>query len=304
MARNDLEPVLDELCMNIKGFLTENSSVTQEHLAEYLKNAARLISGISNDTLDSYSSEKDLLAEEYKNIANACLTSYQETSSQISELSDEHKKTLAECEDEAIDLPTITSKFSDIQEHMAEEVAKANIIISELSSQIKELEEKSNIDALTKVYNRGALLNYLTKICEEISEKANTHILVIDIDDFKQINDQFGHIAGDKILVYIARTLKKTLRDDDKIFRYGGEEFVVIFNRTTDDECLSIAERLLHLVSDNRLIYKGDNIGVTVSIGATKLKVGDTPDSFFARADKALYNSKHTGKNKLSTEPI
>jgi diguanylate cyclase (GGDEF)-like protein len=303
MARNELESVLDELCMNIKGFLNENSSVTQEHLSEYLKNAARLISGISDDALDSYNSDKHILAEEYKNIAKVCLTSYQNTSSNISELSKEHKETIAQCELETIDLPSITSKFNDIQGHMVDEVAKANSIISELSSQIKELEEKSNLDALTKVYNRGALHTYLTELCEDATDKYETHILVIDIDDFKKINDEFGHIAGDKILIYIARTLKKTLRDGDKVFRFGGEEFIVILNRTKEDECLSIAERLLHLVSDNKLIYKGHNIGVTVSIGATKLKVGDTPDPFFARADKALYRSKHTGKNKLSTEP-
>jgi len=304
MARNELESVLDELCMNIKSFLNENSSITQEHLSEYLKNAAKLISDISNDALDSYNSDKHILAQEYKNIAKECLISYQNTSSQISELSVKHKKTIQECEGQAIDLPLITSKFNEIQDHMVEEVAKANSIINELSTQIKELEEKSNLDALTKVYNRGALHTYLTELCTNATDKYETHLLVIDIDDFKKINDEFGHIAGDKILIYIARILKKTLRDGDKVFRFGGEEFIVVLNRINELECLAIANRLLTLVSNNQLIYKGNNIGVTISIGATKLKVGDTPDSFITRADKGLYRSKHTGKNKLSMEPI
>jgi diguanylate cyclase (GGDEF)-like protein len=187
---------------------------------------------------------------------------------------------------------------------MVDEVSKANAIISKLSTQIKELEEKSNLDALTKVYNRRALISYLADLCKNSTDKHQSYMLVIDIDDFKKINDEFGHIAGDKILIYIARMIKKTLRDGDKVFRFGGEEFIVILNRISEDESIAIANRFLTMVSDNKLIYKGNNIGVTISIGSTKLKIGDTPDSFIARADKALYRSKHTGKNKLSTEPI
>lgn len=304
MARNELESVLDELCMNIKGFLNENSSITKDHLSVYLHNAAKLISDMSNDTLDSYTSDKQILAEEYKNIAQKCLISYEETSSQISELSKKHKKTIEECEAQTIDLPLITSKFNDIHDHMVDEVSKANAKISELSTQIKELEEKSNIDALTKVFNRRALITYLDELCKNATDKHQSFMLVIDIDDFKKINDEYGHIAGDKILIYISRMIKKTLRDGDNVFRFGGEEFIVMLNRINENESINIAKRFLTMVSENRLIYKGNNIGVTISIGSTQLKVGDTPDSFITRADKALYRSKHTGKNKLSTEPI
>ncbi|WP_373070146.1 GGDEF domain-containing protein [Sulfurimonas sp.] len=304
MANNELEPLLNELCLNIKSFLDENSDVTKEHLAEFLRNSAQLISDMSTDTLNSYNTDKYILSDEYKNIAKECLTHYANTSSKISKLSVEHQETLAKCDATHIDLPKITSKFNEIQEHMVDEVSKANSIISQLSSQIKELEEKSNLDPLTKIYNRGALNTYLSEMCENANDRYETHLLAIDIDDFKAINDKYGHIAGDKILIYIARILKKTLRDGDKVFRFGGEEFIVVLNRIKENQCMDIAHRLLKLVSDNKLIYKGDNIGVTVSIGSTKLKVGDTPDAFITRADKALYRSKQSGKNKLSTEPI
>ncbi|MCW8837414.1 MAG: GGDEF domain-containing protein [Thiovulaceae bacterium] len=304
MAINELKPLLDELCLNINGFLNENGDITKEHLAEFLKNSAKLISDISDNDLSSYNSDKNLLADNYRNIAKDCLTSYEQTSNQISKLSKKHKEAIDACDIEPIDLPKITSKFNEIQDHMIDEVAKANFIISELSTQIKDLEEKSNLDPLTKIYNRGALNTYLNEMCENANEKYEAHLLIIDIDDFKQINDEFGHIAGDKILIYIAKILKKTLRDGDKVFRFGGEEFIVILNRIKDAQCMTISNRLLRLVSDNKLIYKGNNIGVTISIGATKLKVGDTPDSFITRADKALYKSKHSGKNKISTEPI
>jgi diguanylate cyclase (GGDEF)-like protein len=303
MATNELENVLDELCSSVRDFLNENGTVTKEHLAEYLRNSAQLISEISEDTLSSYNTDKHLLAQEYKNIAKDSLAHYENTSNQISELSEKQKEALEKYESHHIDLPKMTSKFNEIQEHMVEEVAKANSIITQLSSQIKELEEKSNLDPLTKIYNRGALNDYLTDMCENVNENYETHLLAIDIDDFKSINDAYGHIAGDKILIYIAKILKKTLRDGDKVFRFGGEEFIVILNRANSNQCVTIAERIIKIISDNKLIYKGNNIGVTVSVGATKLKVGDTPDGFISRADKALYKSKQSGKNKLTMEP-
>jgi len=305
MATNDLEPVLDELCSSIKDFLHENNDLTKEHLADFLKNSAELLLTVPANKLSSYDQDKHLLAEEYKNIAKECLEHYENTSSKISKLTDEHKETLAVCEEEQhINLPEITSKFNEIQDHMIEEVSKANSIISQLSTQIKDLEEKSNLDPLTKIYNRGALNTYLEELCENVNENYETHLLAIDIDDFKAINDEFGHIAGDKILIYIARILKKTLRDGDKVFRFGGEEFIIVLNRIKEKQCRDVANRLIKLVHDNKLIYKGNNIGVTISVGATKLKVGDTPDAFVTRADKALYKSKQSGKNKLSMEPI
>jgi diguanylate cyclase (GGDEF)-like protein len=125
---------------------------------------------------------------------------------------------------------------------------------------------------------------------------------MLDIDDFKKINDTYGHIVGDKVLIFIANLLRKTLRDGDKVFRYGGEEFVVILNRVTKEKCEEIAKRLLHVISTNKLLYKGDSVKVTISIGATNYIDGDTPDKLLARADKALYNSKKRGKNQLNME--
>jgi len=213
-----------------------------------------------------------------------------------------HADTIDECEANHIDLPKITSKFSEIQIHMFNEVKRANSIISELTEQVQTLEKKSNLDSLTKVYNRGALNNYLTDLCANATTNYDTHMLILDIDNFKNINDSFGHVAGDKILIFISNILKKTLRDGDKVFRFGGEEFIVILNRIDEEHSMKIGNRILKLISGNKLIYRGQNIGVTASIGATKFKLGDTQDTFIARADSALYKSKHNGKNQLTME--
>jgi len=196
-------------------------------------------------------------------------------------------------------LETLTTKFSEIQTHMTNEVKKANQIISELSEKVKTLEETTNLDPLTKVFNRRALISYLDGVCANKTTPL-MHAIMLDIDNFKTINDTYGHIAGDKILIFISNILRKTIKEGDKIFRFGGEEFTVILNRNNDDESEAIANRILKLISSNKLVYMGENILVTASIGMTKLIQNDTPDTLISRADKALYASKHNGKNMVS----
>ena len=106
------------------------------------------------------------------------------------------------------------------------------------------------------------------------------------------------------MLIFIANTLKKTLRDGDKIFRYGGEEFIIILNRIDDIHCKATTNRLIKLIRENKLIYKGSDIQATISVGATKFKEGDSPDSLIARADTALYKAKENGKDQLYTESV
>jgi diguanylate cyclase (GGDEF)-like protein len=213
-----------------------------------------------------------------------------------------HEETLNQCNGTQIDLPNLTSKFNEIQMHMTQEVQKANTLITQLTQQVKKLEEKSNLDALTKVLNRHALINYLDDVCLKKELSYSFHMLILDIDDFKNINDTYGHVAGDKVLIFIANILRKTLRDGDKVFRYGGEEFIIILNRVDDKLCRNITERLLNLIRKNKLIYKGENLNVTMSIGTTKYKQADTPETLMTRADKALYIAKKNGKNQMYSE--
>jgi diguanylate cyclase (GGDEF)-like protein len=139
-------------------------------------------------------------------------------------------------------------------------------------------------------------------LCSNSDLPYDFHLLILDIDDFKSVNDKHGHLAGDKVLIFIANILKKTLRDGDKVFRYGGEEFVIILNRIDDEHCHKVTKRLLELIRSNKLIYKGEGLRVTMSVGATKYSAGDTPDSIIARADKALYKAKARGKNQMVSE--
>lgn len=305
MAKLEFKSLIEEMCQNVNSFVDENEQISKEHIVDYLRNSADLISSISNEEIDSYQVHKHNFIDDYKEIAKHTLSSYKKTNDKFTELSNQHGKAIVECESaSSIDLPKLTEKFTEIQAHMSDEVNKANSMIAQLTAQVKDLETKSNLDSLTKVYNRGALDHYLDTVCANNNIKYDVHLLILDIDDFKLINDQYGHVAGDKILIFIANILKKTLRDGDKIFRYGGEEFIIILNRIEAKQYEVITNRILNLISGNKLIYKGQNIGVTVSMGTTKYVNSDTKDTFIARADKALYTAKHNGKNQIISEFI
>lgn len=304
MQKEDLKSLVTQMCDELMVNIDEQEEATKEQIVTFLHDAASTISSIHSDDISADGHAKLIFKNAYKEIVDQSLSSFKDSNDLFEEITEIHKNTLKECTQVHIDLPLITDKFKEIQEQMSSEVLRANSMITNLTMQVKTLERNSNLDALTKVFNRRALTTYLSNICSKGDISYNLHLLILDIDDFKVVNDTYGHIAGDKILIFIANMLKKTLRDGDKVFRYGGEEFVIILNRITPAVCLEITNRILGLIRNNQLIYKGESLNVTMSIGATKYFKGDTPDSIIDRADKALYKSKSGGKNQMNTEII
>jgi len=302
MQKEDLKSLVtqmyDELILNIDA----QEDATKEQVVTYLQDATNTIASINDDEIDSIEHAKLVFSNAYKELVDRSLSSYKDTNNIFEELAQIHQQTINECSEIHIDLPSMTEKFTMIQSQMSNEVERANQIITDLSIQVKELERSSNIDSLTKVFNRRALTTYLEDICSKGHIPYELHLLILDIDDFKVVNDTYGHIAGDKILIFIANMLRKTLRDGDKVFRYGGEEFIIILNRITPKSCQDITNRILKLIRSNQLIYKGSSLNVTMSIGGTMYHAGDTPDDIVSRADKALYKSKNNGKNQMNSE--
>ncbi len=304
MQKDELISLTNKMCEELLTIIDQEKEATREQVASYLKESAQIIMNVTKEDISSAGYAEELFHNAYKEIAQKSISSYADTNANIEKLTHMYEKTLLECGEQHIDLPSLTKKFDEIQTHMSDEVKKANEIITQLNTQVKTLEEKSNLDSLTKVFNRRALSSYLKNVCSHSNLPYNLHMLMLDIDDFKAINDKFGHVAGDKVLIFIANILRKTLRDGDKVFRYGGEEFIIILNRIDDAHCKKITSRLLELVRGNKLIYKGEGLKVTMSIGATLFNKNDTPDSLIARADKALYRAKENGKNQMYTEMI
>ena len=300
MEKTDLKALVEEIYENLLERIDLEKEATKVQVVNYLRDAIDVVSNINDKDIDSIEHAKAAFNNSYKELINQSLSSYKTTNDKFGKLTKLNEQTLQECDKNQINLETLTAKFNDIQTHMVDEVKKANNVILELSEKVKVLEQTSNLDPLTKVFNRRALISYLKGVCSDKKTPHILHVLMIDIDNFKIINDNYGHIAGDKILIFIANILKKTLREGDKIFRFGGEEFTVTINRNTDEQAESIAHRLLKLINSNNLIYMGEKISVTASIGMTKYLKDDTPDTLISRADKALYISKHSGKNMVS----
>lgn len=158
-------------------------------------------------------------------------------------------------------------------------------------------------DPLTQIGNRAAFDEALNKhISFNTRHKTDFSIMVIDIDHFKKVNDTFGHIAGDKVLKSVADTIQNTLRASDEVFRYGGEEFVVILGNTQQGGANFIAERIRKSIEDLK-VSLNKTISVTASIGiAATENVGDVNHTL-ELADKALYQAKESGRNRVIVYP-
>jgi diguanylate cyclase (GGDEF)-like protein len=271
---------------------------------------AELVATATHQLLEAYTSgEFDLLAyrntatDDFKELAQKSIESYSRTNEKIEEISEKQAELLEETQGAAlINFEKISEKFSDIQNHLSDEVSRANDVIHGLIEQVRTLEIKTSLDPLTKVFNRYALQEHLKVILEKEKLDFEVFALMIDVDNFKLINDRFGHIAGDKVLIFIAKLLKKTLRDGDRVYRFGGEEFIIILNRTDPEGARLVAERLLSLCRNNKPLFQNQQIAVTLSIGLTKLIDGDSIDAIIDRSDTALYRAKKNGKDRLEME--
>jgi diguanylate cyclase len=168
-----------------------------------------------------------------------------------------------------------------------------------LRQEIAAAQTRAMLDAVTGLPNRSA---YDARVRQEHArhKRFGTPLVVcvFDIDDFKSINDRFGHVAGDKALRVIGRTLEQRLRETDFIARYGGEEFVVLLVGAGADAAFAVAEEMRQAVARCGLHTRSKPIQVTISCGLTELRPGDTVDRAFERADSALYEAKRLGKNR------
>ncbi len=178
--------------------------------------------------------------------------------------------------------------------------------MTQLREEIERLNNEASTDALTRVKNRRAFNIELEKAIS--TSKINSMqltLLVLDIDHFKQFNDQFGHITGDKVLRFVATMLQKNVKGNDTVARFGGEEFAVILPETSYENALSVAENVRTRIAAQTLTDSAANVklgAVHVSVGVADYRYGESPEEFIHRADQCLYKAKNSGRNRVVGE--
>jgi len=172
-----------------------------------------------------------------------------------------------------------------------------------LIQRIEEIQKMALLDPLTRLGNRAYADNHLHARLDEMCRyNGSFGVLFIDVDNFKRINDSYGHEVGDKALKMVARTLRNSVRASDIVARWGGEEFVAILLTVAKDQLYALANKIRILIEQSSFFAVQSHINVTVSIGGALAQHGDTAETLMERADQLMYQSKISGRNTVTVE--
>jgi diguanylate cyclase len=236
----------------------------------------------------------------YLDIANRSIISFVETHDDISHVASLQENYINNASKDGVErCANFVDGLSKLGHDMYVELKKAQSKIEQLTGELQQAIAQLTIDPLTQITNRKGLIEDMTGVIEAGQNKTLPMvIMMIDADNFKSLNDVYGHLAGDKVLYFLAQSMKSVVRSGDKVYRYGGEEFAVVLNRCEKDQAMAVAEKIRSKIEHSHLIYSGKTIHMTVSIGVSIHCEGDSYDDFMGRADTALYEAKKSGKNK------
>lgn len=168
-----------------------------------------------------------------------------------------------------------------------------------LESENTSLEQLANYDPLTKLMNRRSMDIYLKDAIEKAEQKDEMFcIIMTDIDDFKKINDTYGHAAGDIVLEEISGIILENVRDEDCVCRWGGEEILILI-RSAQDTAANVAQRICKDIAASRIDIGDVKMAITMTLGVTQYRENDTADTIVERADRSMYRGKKNGKNQV-----
>ena len=195
---------------------------------------------------------------------------------------------------------------NSLESRVVERTARLAEVNEQLRQEIEErkraetaLETAATTDYLTGMINRRAMITLLEQEFKRITRSGEcSSIILIDLDHFKQVNDRFGHEMGDKLLVYVSQTLRSTLREQDAIARWGGEEILILLPGTAQTGAKEVAEKIRLSFAEKSAIIDGQSISMTASLGVCQMEIGMSINECFRRADKALYQAKDQGRNR------
>ena len=181
---------------------------------------------------------------------------------------------------------------------MQSPAAPGSECIEQMEERLTTLEAKSQTDPLTGLYNRAEFdARFAAALEQAQAADKRLSLMFIDVDHFKSINDQYGHMAGDEVLKWAADALKSAVRDTDIVARYGGEEFVIVLPELSEEQAQKLGERVLSRFRDESVKVGDDQINVTVSIGVACCDTHDSAQKLLIAADQAMYFVKQTGRD-------
>lgn len=291
----ELKEKIDKLIADQSGFSEETSrALYQEYLSECnLEQAERIrkeiqdaLSGASM-ALHSTGSEASRYGEVLGRFDATCSTA--ESIADINTL-------LSEVVDE-------TRQMKASMERMRQEFETKSAEMEELRKELEQVRLQASTDALTGLANRATFFDQLQHAVEQTEENRRPFCVVMaDIDHFKRVNDTFGHLVGDKVIRFVAETLKQSVKGQDTAARYGGEEFALLLPDTSAENAVILCDKIREHIASTNLVRTGtrESLGqITISAGVAQYRFGEEMMDFMQRADQALYVAKEGGRNRV-----
>ncbi|WP_448249332.1 diguanylate cyclase [Thalassotalea agariperforans] len=307
-ASKEHEELINSL-VNIFVIIAIDLQEERDTAKHFLSSLSQTLSNVQKAVLTTISSSNDI--KKQNNVLNEKIQEQLSAMSQDIEKANSLEVVKSDINDK---LNTIINILNDKQEFEESSNNDINQKLVDMTNRVKQLEEeskkfqtrleeqliKSMQDALTKLNNRAAFDEYFTKAMVKYHHNPyELSIVVLDLDNFKQINDTYGHTAGDKTLQVIANTLKKNLDQNTFVGRYGGEEFVLVYSDKNKADLVNALNILRKKIALLPFTFKNNKVSITTSIGCTHIKSGDNIHQAFERADQALYQAKEQGKNRV-----
>ncbi len=253
-------------------------NVSQELIEDFLSQTGRILDGVK-DTVDDF------------------VTGTRDHVNGISTTLEGMQQELGSGDELRVQIMQLIAHNKALKSHTAQTEER----LKEQAKLIRQLQNKLRVDPLTGLYNRRALESDLKReITRARRYQFPLSVVMADLDHFKRINDNYGHQVGDRVLQKLAAILRHTVREVDCLYRYGGEEFVILLPHTPCKNAMVLAERVRTKVARHVFTARraGAKIKVTVSLGISELHVDDNEESLLLRTDRALYRAKNRGRNR------
>ncbi len=276
-----------------------NNTVSTRNLIYITSGESICSESVDKDSMNcrAYRTKSDVISAEFSSLCEACCTQEVQYICMPFTINKDASLVLSVTSKDEIELNRINMEMASIKHYFeaAKPVIESRILMDKLR-------DTSLRDAMTGLYNRRFLEEFIDKVMSQAQRKGDTYsVMMLDVDFFKMVNDTYGHDIGDKVIIEIGKLLRESIRESDLAIRYGGEEFIVMLQNAKEEGMMKIAEEIhksfAELVFD---VGMGETIQKTMSIGISNFpNDGDTIWKCIKFADTALYKAKTTGRNKI-----